>query len=933
MPLQSEYWININAPRDQNSSKLYLKDGQPFNQIPVFGTINEAIEEGLISIPGVTTFSFDDLTDTAAVKVANYILVADGAGNTLVYEDPLNLPVSNDVQVILDTKIETIGQGTHITVDATDPKNPIVSYSGPVGVDDHTLLSNIGANSHDQIDSHIASVANPHSVTKDQVGLGNVPNVDTTNASNITTGVLPTSVIPPIAIGEVFEVASEVEQLALTAQTGDVAIRIDESKTYMKNSGTSGTMTDWTELLFAGGAGSVISVNGQTGVVVLTTTNIAEGTNEYYTEAKVSANSDVAANTAARHTHANKALLDTYTQSNADIANAISNTHASSLLGTITVDETDLANGKVLVYNSTSGNLEYETPSSGVTDHTLLSNIGTNTHVQIDNHIASTSNPHSVTKAQVGLSDVPNLNTTDAVANEHTHANKAILDATTASYTTIEEIKLTGIEPFATADQSAGEIQSLYYSVEQIVTQPVAEAGSSISSFRWTPQRVKQAIISLAPNTTDHLLLTNIGTNSHADIDSHIADSTIHFSDLSGFDTDGLSEGTTNIYNKIPTGGTAGQLIEKVDGTDYNVQWVSPSSLGFATNLQDAYDNSSSPEIVTDATNGAVTIRRGSASDNDLIFTIENGAGSPLIGGNGNGVWACTTIQASNNAQITGSISVGGTVDGRDVAADGTAQDNHIADSTIHFTEASIDHTNIANIGTNTHAQIDSHIGDSSIHFTENPNWNTAYSWGDHSTQGYLTTHDGNGIFTSSNDGGTVSSLFNVELTDKMIFNESVSNGITIDGANNRLGIRTTGPTEALHVQGAAIVTSRGGTADGLLGVLTSSGKLVDVTLGSGLSLTSGTLSATASGTAWGDITGTLSNQTDLQSALDGKASTSHTHTASDVTDFDTEVANNTAVTANTAKVTNATHTGEVTGSTSLTLQPSAITNRTATQQ
>jgi hypothetical protein len=45
------------------------------------------------------------------------------------------------------------------------------------------------------------------------------------------------------------------------------------------------------------------------------------------------------------------------------------------------------------------------------TDHTALSNIGTNTHAQIDTHIASTSNPHSVTAAQVGaitgLSDDP----------------------------------------------------------------------------------------------------------------------------------------------------------------------------------------------------------------------------------------------------------------------------------------------------------------------------------------------------------------------------------------------------------------------------------------------------------------------------------------------------------------------------------------------
>jgi hypothetical protein len=49
---------------------------------------------------------------------------------------------------------------------------------------------------------------------------------------------------------------------------------------------------------------------------------------------------------------------------------------------------------------------------SGVTDHTALSNIGTNTHAQIDSHLASTANPHSTTKSQIGLSNVDN--TSDA---------------------------------------------------------------------------------------------------------------------------------------------------------------------------------------------------------------------------------------------------------------------------------------------------------------------------------------------------------------------------------------------------------------------------------------------------------------------------------------------------------------------------------------
>lgn len=44
--------------------------------------------------------------------------------------------------------------------------------------------------------NHIAATNNPHGVTKAQVGLSNVPNTDTTNASNITSGKLPVAQVP-----------------------------------------------------------------------------------------------------------------------------------------------------------------------------------------------------------------------------------------------------------------------------------------------------------------------------------------------------------------------------------------------------------------------------------------------------------------------------------------------------------------------------------------------------------------------------------------------------------------------------------------------------------------------------------------------------------------------------------------------------------------
>ena len=71
--------------------------------------------------------------------------------------------------------------------------------------------------------------------------------------------------VDQIALTTVQTAASESAQLALTTQEGDIVVRTDQNKSYVRNSGTAGTMADFTELLTP--TDQVLSVNGNTGAI------------------------------------------------------------------------------------------------------------------------------------------------------------------------------------------------------------------------------------------------------------------------------------------------------------------------------------------------------------------------------------------------------------------------------------------------------------------------------------------------------------------------------------------------------------------------------------------------------------------------------------------------------------------------------------------
>jgi len=128
--------------------------------------------------------------------------------------------------------------------------------------------------------------------------------------------------------------------------------------TLLAGSNTSITFDDTLQTITISAQGNVQSVNTKTGAVVLTTTDISEGTNQYFTAARV------------------RAVVLT----------------GLSLATNAVISATDT----VL---SAFGKLQAQ----------ITANLST-----LTSHTSDTSNPHATTKAQVGLGDVPNVDTTNA---------------------------------------------------------------------------------------------------------------------------------------------------------------------------------------------------------------------------------------------------------------------------------------------------------------------------------------------------------------------------------------------------------------------------------------------------------------------------------------------------------------------------------------
>ncbi|MCS7317135.1 MAG: hypothetical protein NZZ41_02280 [Candidatus Dojkabacteria bacterium] len=164
-------------------------------------------------------------------------------------------------------------------------------------------------------------------------------------------------------------------------------------------------------------------------------------------------------------------------------------------------------------------------------DHNNIANRGSNTHAQIDAHIANTTNPHGTTINQV----VAAASLTPAKGHILVHnganyislppgSNGLVLKANSSTPSGLEwsgdigEVNTGSNLPGPGATIYAGKVGV------DLTFKRVRSANAMIS----IGDNVDHILLTLNPNQIDHSQLANAGSNTHAQIDAHIANATIH---------------------------------------------------------------------------------------------------------------------------------------------------------------------------------------------------------------------------------------------------------------------------------------------------------------------------------------------------------------------------------------------------------------------
>ncbi len=339
--------------------------------------------------------------------------------------------------------------------------------------------------------------------------------------------------------------------------------------------------------------------------------------------------------------------------------------------------------------------------------HQNLSGAGTNTHAQIDSHIASTSNPHSVTKAQLGLTNVQdtkvNLSATQAPTGT---------DDTNSGYSPGSLwVDTTNDKAYVCLDATA--TAAVWEETTDVTTASNIGGGSGVFKQKTGYDLELKSLVagstklSITSNTNDitldvteaninHDNLTNSGTNTHAQIDSHIADATLHrvINDAGTSSTElwSASKIDSITSDKVPYNDGNMLYIHNGDpGGSNHVQFrVTKNTLPDTYNL--GIDTGDPCKIIFSAEDGSyrqATVLASDGTTTATIFGVARSANSgsswqPVLVAKQNQRVGIGTNSPSDTLEVAGNIVVSGSVDGRDIATDGSTLDSHIAATSVH---------------------------------------------------------------------------------------------------------------------------------------------------------------------------------------------------------------------------------------------------------
>ena len=621
---------------------------------------------------------------------------------------------------------------------------------------DHTQIQNIGTYSHTQIDSHIDSTANPHTVTKTQIGLSDVPNLKM-NLSATSAPTVNDDTTSNYSIGSMWiNTTSEISYICTDPTTSSaqwsIINQVGEINT-ASNIGTGGIG------LFKQKSGFDLEFKNFNNLSSGAGLNLVDNTTDNQIDIQ----------------------LDQSEISHTNLSNIGSNTHAQI---DTHIDDSSL--------HFTEASI----------DHTNISSIGTYSHSQIDTHIDSSSNPHSVTKAQIGLSNIENIKnnlsaiiaptTDDDLSAGYVVGSQWINISTDKAYICLDSTNSASIWKESTMIDT-GETNTM----SNIGTGGGFNVFKTKNGVNFEMKGLNKigTILSLTENGTtneieiglnegviDHQNITGAGVKTHTEIDSHINDATLHFTEMSIDHTAILNVGTY----------THSQIDTHIDSTS-NPHSVTKTQLGLSEvpNLKVNLSAIIDPTVNNDSTEsyGAGSRWLNTVTNKEYVCLDPATAGAiwrettvdqvgevntaSNVGNAGIGIFNGKTVldlefkkinAASSKITLTDDVANEkidididvGQLDHTAIQNIGTYThtqlDAHLDDSTIHFTKASIDHVNIQNIGTYTHIQIDSHIDSTSNPHTVTKSQlglslveNTKHNWtanippttSDDTTQGY----------------------------------------------------------------------------------------------------------------------------------------------------------------------------------------------------